>query len=449
MYVVTLPIEAASNPASFAHRAKEAGVNLLEICGDLTPNVSKFESPLPLIISPRHKGYALLDLPNIAYVDLEFGEEHALPKGTKRICSFHDYAHTPSVQEFAAIFSKARDEKPDIIKLAVTIQSYADMQVLNTLHEILPQDQGLVILGMGIKAYLNRSFSPFQNALTYTYLDDGQHIVHGQIPFVVHKLTAHCKNPRMFGLIGDLNTTSFSPLIHNTLFARNDIDALYTLFLTDDLDDAYDNLTAQGVAGFSVTSPFKQTIIKKLDRVDENAKKIGTVNTVVCEGTKYVGYARDTHGLIEGYSFLKEAESIAILGSGGVVPSVIEACQLSGAKDIRIFARNQENSEELASKFSVQNDDLSSLSSFNPDVLINAISEDIALTLPKAGVHAIDLRYGDETRFQIEAKNAGYTVHNGLSMLLHQAIAQFRLFTGSEPSPESVQEVFSLLHHGK
>jgi len=452
MLVVTLPIKAASDPAAFAHRAKDAGVDLLEIRGDLTPEIPDFESSLPLIISPRKKGQALLKRFHPEYVDLEFEEDAELPPNAKLIRSFHDYGKTPPADELLRIFAKMQKDNADVIKIATTIQSYADFEILNTLHDVLPREQKLVILGMGRKAHFNRIFSPFRNSLTYTYIDDGEQIVRGQIPLAIHRLTAHCKTPQVFGLLGSLNTESLSPLIHNTLFAQNNIDALYTLFLTNDLDDAYGNLKAQEVAGFSVTSPFKQSIISKLDRFDKEVEKLGTVNTVVREGTEYVGYARDTHGLVEGYPFLKKTHSVAILGSGGVVPSVIHACQLSGIEDIRLLARNKQATESLSSTFDIQHDDLPGISSFEPDVLINAISEDTTLHLPQAkeNAYAIDLRYGSVTEFQTEAKKAGYTVHDGLPMLLCQAVAQFRLFTGKEPTKESITEITSsLLHHGK
>ena len=449
MYVVTLPKKAQYDPEAFAQRAKGAGVDALEIRGDLTPDVPSFDSRLPLIIAPRGSNI-LLQRFKPEYVDIDLNEKLPVAKSAEIIRSYHDFEKTGSVSELLQIAEQLM-EGSDVIKIATTIISYADLRALEELHTALPRDQKRIILGMGDKAHLSRLLSPLRNAFTYTYLDEGEQSAPGQVPLSLHRLTTLCTSPKIFGLLCSPGLQSLSPLIHNTLFARNNVDALYTLFLTDDLDDAYDNLISQGVAGFSVTSPFKQAIISKLDRVDENAEKIGTVNTVVREGTKYFGYTRDTHGLVEGYPFLKEAQSIAILGSGGVVPSVIEACRLSGAKDIRIFARNQEAAEALASKFSVQHEDLSSLSSFNADIIISAISEDVSLTLPKAkvGALAIDLRYKETTAFQTEAKGMDYTVHDGLPMLMHQAIAQFRLFTGSEPSSQSVQEVFSLLHHGK
>lgn len=447
MFVVTLPEEAARDPMSFAERAKREGANVLEIRGDLTPEVTTFESPLPLIVSLRQTGNRLIGMLKPQYIDLAIGEEAAIPPGAKCIRSFHDFKKTPPLHELMRIAERC--EEADIIKIATTINSYRDLSILDALYEALPRER--VVLGMGVRAHSNRMLSPFRNALTYTYLDGYSASAPGQVPLSLHKLTDHCKSPKIFGLLGSPDIQSLSPLIHNSLLARNDVDALYTQFLTDDLDDAYDNLTSQGVAGFSVTSPFKQSVISKLDRVDERVEKIGTVNTIVREGTEYVGYARDIRGLVGGYPFLNNARSVAILGSGGVVPSVIEACRLSGARDIHIFARNQKASEALASKFCLQHNNLSDISSFKPDVLINAISKDVALTLPKAktGAHAIDLRYGGVTVFQTEAKKVGYTVHDGMPMLLHQAIAQFRLFTGSEPSTESIQEVFSLLHYGK
>ncbi|MBU2259585.1 hypothetical protein KKC44_03170, partial [Patescibacteria group bacterium] len=58
--------------------------------------------------------------------------------------------------------------------------------------------------------------------------------------------------------------------------------------------------------------------------------------------------------------------------------------------------------------------------------------------------------YGKETKFLSAAKNLDYQTHDGLKMLLHQAFAQFSLFTGTKPSEDSINFLFDLLfNHGK
>ena len=161
MFVVTLPSQAAEDPLAFASKAKAAGADLLEIRGDITPLVSTFDSPLPLIISPRRKGNALLRALQPAYVDLEPGEEAAIPSGTRVIRSFHEHTGTPTANDLRSIITRLLKLNPDIVKIAATISRYADIERLSELRNLLPKDRR-VILGMGPKAHTSRMLSPFQ-----------------------------------------------------------------------------------------------------------------------------------------------------------------------------------------------------------------------------------------------------------------------------------------------
>lgn len=453
MFVVTLPKTAATDPAAFARKAKEAGADLVEIRADLTPDIQPFISLLPMIVSPRGTGIRLMTSLRPAYVDLQLGEEMSVSPGMKIIRSFHDFEKTPELLNLLPLMEKMRDTKADIIKIATKINSYRDLHTLDLLRDGFPAEQGRCILGMGLKAHLSRLLSPLKNTLTYTYLEEGEQSASGQVPLSLHKLTSHCKTPKIFGLLGgDGAAHSLSPLIQNMLFSLNGIDAIYSLFLTDDLDDAFDALAAREVAGFSVTSPFKQSVLRKLERLDPDAQRLGSVNTIVCEDGHYVGYARDAQGMMEGYPFLRGAASVAILGSGGVVPSVVQAVQMSGVKDIRIFARNAAARTIVAEKFAVRQFDLSELRSFQPAILISTLSEDTSVQLPmsKEKAHAIDLRYGTKTKYLQDAFDAGYKIHDGLPMLLHQAVAQFQLFTDMKPAQQSIDSVISSLpQYGK
>ncbi len=449
MFVVTLP-KSASDPLAFAKKAKSMGADILEIRGDLTPDVEHFDSPIPLIITPRGKR-ELIEKFEASFIDLDVNKGIDCPEGPKIIRSFHDFDKTPTLEELL-IIAQDMSERSEIVKIATTIKSFGDIKILSDLHSKLPSDQKRIILGMGPKAHLTRLLSPLKNQLTYTYLEDGEEAAPGQIKLSMHQLTSHCKEPKMFGLLGDTSIKSLSSLIQNTLFSGNNIDAVYSLFLTENLDDDYNYLTKLGISGFSVTSPFKQSIIPKLDRIDKEVEELGTVNTVVREEEEYVGYARDAYGLIEGYGFLREAKSAAILGSGGAVPSVINACKVSGIERICIYARSKEKRDALSGKFKTQSHDISALKSAKHDVIFCAVSEDIDFELPepKQNSYAIDLRYNKETKFMSRAKTLGYETHDGLMMLLHQALAQFKLFTGTIPSEASVKSLSdNLSNHGK
>lgn len=451
MFVVTLPKDLARDPLTFAKQAKKAGADLLEVRGDITPSVPAFESPLPLIVTPRGH-YELLESLSARYVDLDHKEECQMPHKVSVIRSFHDFEKTPSLKELDACFQSLHAQKADIVKIATKVRSFRDIVTLSELQQRRDGRKQHVILGMGPRAHLLRLLSPLRNALTYTYLEEGQQSAPGQLPLDFYRYTRHVRNPAIFGLIGGTDIVSLSPLIHNALFDRAGIDALYALFLTEDLHDVFENAETLGIRGFSVTMPFKQDVMGFVSELDPLAKDLETINTVVRGDKGWKGYCTDVTGITEGYPFLRSCSRAAILGSGGVVPAAIRACKECGIKDITIFARNVQARESLADGLEVRSEPLGAAANTSTDVVICAVPSDVVLPLPShhGSAYAIDLRYGHETNFLQSARTAGYATHDGLPMLIHQALAQFKLFTGTDPDSGALPFLLSLLnHHGK
>ncbi len=440
MFVVTLPPSAAKDPVAYAKRAKTAGAALIEIRGDKTPHVSAFASELPLLLSPRGAGQAFVNRHTAAYVDLELGEELAVPAGAKLIRSYHDHQGTPSLEELKGLMDRLRATGAVIHKIAVTINTYEDLEILTAFQVSQKSDDKTVILGMGLKAHLHRLLSPLRNALTYTYLDEGEHAAPGQIPLREYATVGHCTTPALFGLLGGMHITqSLSPLIHNTLNAKSGIDAAFGLFPTDDLQDAWKHLTAMGVAGFSVTSPWKRDIVGALDDADPLVSTLGAANTVVRHPDGWVGYNTDVAGFLRGYA-LRPRKTVAIVGSGGVVPAVIEACRQAEASTITVHARNPGACADLRDRFDVGTAGVETLALTTPHVIVCAVTDDVSIPLPppREDAIAIDLRYARDTKFLADAKRLGYATHDGLPMLIEQALEQFRLFHGYAASPAAV-----------
>ncbi len=456
MFVVTLPPSAAFDPLIFAKTSKLAGADILEIRGDTTPDVAAFDSPLPLLLALRGADTGMIERLRPSYVDLELHEQDIeLPLWVTRIASFHDYECTPTLVQLRSIVTNLLEHKPAIVKIATTINSYADLAILDALQREISQDGTVktVILGMGPLSRMQRLLSPSRDALTYTCINEGEQAAPGQISLVEYRSFSYLKQPRLFGLLGgQAIQNSLSPLIHNILFKAHGIDALYSIFPTEDLRDAFTHLSAIGVEGFSVTAPWKQDVMNFADDTQEIAKRLQSCNTLIKSDDSWTAYNTDVPGIIAGYPFLKDSTSAAIVGSGGVVPSVIDACRQSGIKQIRIFARNGQAGGELAQRFGVEFDRIESLKNASFDVVFCTVSDDIDIPLPKgkAGAHAIDLRYLKSTKFLARAKIHGFQTHNGLPLLLSQALLQFTMFTGVTPREDVVSSLLtSLSTHGK
>lgn len=106
------------------------------------------------------------------------------------------------------------------------------------------------------------------------------------------------------GIIGDKPSRfAKSPSLWNAVFKALRLDAIYLPFDVEDsrLAGLVDVLRqAKGVLGFSVTVPYKVKIIDHLDDLDEKARQIGAVNTVVrTQQGRLVGYNTDGSGFIQ------------------------------------------------------------------------------------------------------------------------------------------------------
>jgi shikimate dehydrogenase len=158
------------------------------------------------------------------------------------------------------------------------------------------------------------------------------------------------------GLLGWPVAQSRSPVIHNHWLTHYGISGRYVLFAVppEKLEAAVRGIAVLGLRGFNVTTPHKQAIFPLLDRVDDLARKIGAVNTVVVEkdGT-LTGFNNDGNGFIQS---LRDADPhwrpdsgpIVVLGAGGAARAVVASLATQGAREIRVANRTLDKAQEIA-----------------------------------------------------------------------------------------------------
>ncbi len=161
---------------------------------------------------------------------------------------------------------------------------------------------------------------------------------------------------KKFGIIGRPIKHSLSPVLHNYWFKKYNIKADYEIIEVDDkkLPEIIKKIQQEDYAGINVTLPFKQKIINHIDKIVNDAKLTGSVNTVLLNGKTVIGENTDVYGLQAAY--LKEIDNnfnkkALIIGAGGVSPSVILSLQKSGIKNISITNRTNEKCIFLKKKF--------------------------------------------------------------------------------------------------
>jgi shikimate 5-dehydrogenase len=107
------------------------------------------------------------------------------------------------------------------------------------------------------------------------------------------------------GILGNPVSQSLSPLIHNAAFAAANVNAVYLPFQAHEVTEFIRRMVhpktreiVWNLRGLSVTIPHKSAVMPLLDWIDETAKEIGAVNTILVRDEQLLGYNTDASGLI-------------------------------------------------------------------------------------------------------------------------------------------------------
>lgn len=275
---------------------------------------------------------------------------------------------------------------------------------------------------------------------------------------------------KLCGVIGDPIGHTLSPLIHNTLARTMQVDLVYLPLHVhaEHLEEAIRGAYALGVQGMNVTVPHKQAVMPYLCEIDDAARAIGAVNTLVRTQEGYRGSNTDWLGLrgalAEAAVSLKGAD-VLLLGAGGAARAAAYLCGYEGARSVTILNRTLPRAEELAGQMralfsdtvydACETKDWTALPG-NGYVCLQttsvgmqpndgtAVIEDPAFYRKLSA--AVDIVYKPfVTKYMRLAKESGVQTCNGLMMLLYQAAAAFAMFTGKEPTPEAVAQARAAL----
>ena len=273
-------------------------------------------------------------------------------------------------------------------------------------------------------------------------------------------------------VIGNPIAHSLSPLLHNYWFKKyRFLDSIYEKKKVEkkDLKKIVEQIKNDEVKGVNVTVPFKREIFNFIDTAPHEVQFTKSVNTLVKENDKVVGYNTDQQGFeisLEENDWDCKDKKILIIGAGGVTPSILSTfIKVDGAEKIYLSNRTRSKAEELKKFwdkalgiYQMKKDTIEIIDwekkSELCDLIINTTSvgltKDEKLNFDfsdynnKKDVLFYDLIYNPkETNFLKDARIRGNRTMNGKTMFLWQAHLAFKMWTGVSPTID--EEVIKLL----
>lgn len=240
---------------------------------------------------------------------------------------------------------------------------------------------------------------------------------------------------KRYGLIGYPLTHSFSKKFFTAKFDKEELECEYLNFEIEHISSITDVLKTEALQGLNVTIPHKESVIQYVDRLDEDARAIGAVNTIRVDNTtgETIGYNTDVYGFSESIAPIIQPHhnKALVLGTGGASKAVVWALNRMGI-DTQLVSRSR-------SENTITYDDLEAKLMDEYTVIVNTTPlgtyprED---TYPDLPYHLLserhllyDLVYNPpKTIFLQRGEQAGAIVKNGSDMLELQALKAWEIW---------------------
>lgn len=271
---------------------------------------------------------------------------------------------------------------------------------------------------------------------------------------------------RLCAVIGNPVGHSLSPALHNAAFDALGLDFVYVAFRVEDLKGAVGGMRAlENFRGMSVTIPHKVEIMGYLDEIDEIDRSIGSINTVINEGGKLIGFGTDGPGALKAIldaGVGLDGATVLMLGAGGAARAIaFTLARQPGLKKLALMDINGAVLDGLAGDLrrgthvTVEGELMGgeglARRVAEADIVINCTpvgmhpredASPLPADLLRAGQVVFDIVYTPlETRLLRDARARGCTVISGVEMFINQAILQFERFTGADAPVEVMRRV--------
>ncbi|MEX8059744.1 shikimate dehydrogenase [Microbacterium sp. 16-032] len=253
--------------------------------------------------------------------------------------------------------------------------------------------------------------------------------------------------PRRLAVWGDPIAHSRSPRLHAAAYGVLELDWEYGRRQVDEegFDSAWRSLDPDW-RGLSLTMPLKHAAARDAISLDDDARLTGAVNTFLLSEDGPRGFNTDVGGLARALDEfgVREPDAIRVLGAGATATSAVVAAARAGARTVEVRARRP----EAAAPIAALGDDLgvaiqvaaldqpllapvdATIAALPGGTDLGRVADDLA----SVSGPLVDVVYGGwPTPLARAWERAGGEAHDGLAMLLHQALLQVRVFVGGDP----------------
>lgn len=404
---------------------------------------------LEILEKAASAGFQLVDLELQTAEALKHGQLDKLREhGAALIISYHDFNTT---KDLDGIFERIRPYEPEFVKIVSTAKTLADNVTMMRFLERTRDLANVVGICMGEQGIISRVLGLRAGSIfTFAAAHPGEETGAGQISVRTLQETYRIDQvdaaTKVYGVAGNPIKHSLSPLMMNTAFRRETVNAVFLALQTAKLTDLLTLVREVPVNGLAVTMPLKEEILEHLEKTDPLSERVGACNTVVrSQDGKLYGFNTDVAAIVrplERRLQLKDAK-ILVMGAGGAARAAVFGLKDKGA-EVFILNRTPETAQKLARQAKAKTVRRDQLAKTNFDVIINATPAGMhgvkptSLLEPKE-INArlvFDLVYNPiDTPLIRMAREKGIPVVTGVEMFVHQGARQFEIWTG-KPAPE-------------
>jgi 3-dehydroquinate dehydratase / shikimate dehydrogenase len=403
-------------------------------------------------------GFHLVDLELESTESLKKGELQKLrDTGVALIISHHDFAAT---KDLDGIYKRIEPFHPDFIKIVPTAKTLTDNVTLMRFIERMDDQSNIVGVCMGDAGIISRVLGlRAGSAFTFAAATAGEETAPGQIAartlIETYRIDQVDAATKVYGVAGNPIRSSLSPIMMNTAFRRETVNAVYLALQANKLADLLKLVHEIPIQGISVTMPLKQEIMAHLEKTDPLSAKIGACNTVLrAQDGKLYGFNTDVAGItgpLEKRMSLRGAKAL-VLGAGGAARAAVFGLRDKGA-EVFILNRTAETAQKLAKQSGSKTIKKDALAKTPFDVVINATPVGMAGIKSAPLLEAKDLNtklvfdlvYNPlETPLLRLARQQSIPIITGIEMFVQQGARQFEIWTG-KPAPE--EEMLRVVIH--